>query len=43
MNASAMLKNGVFLVIVLLGLAACGGDDDDLDTYINETKARVNN
>ena len=28
------------LVALSLGLAACGGDSDDLDKYINEIKAR---
>jgi type IV pilus assembly protein PilP len=38
MRASS-LKHGLVLVIAL-GLAACGGDMDDLDRYINEIKAR---
>jgi type IV pilus assembly protein PilP len=37
MRASSA-KHGLMLVLVL-GLAACGGDMDELDRYINETKA----
>ena len=40
MNASHKLKNGALLAIALLGLAACGVGMDDLDSYINEVKAR---
>ena len=40
MNAFAMLRTGAFLAVVLLGLTACGADNDDLDTYINDIKAR---
>ena len=28
------------VVLVALGLSACGGDMDDLDSYVNEVKAR---
>ena len=38
MRASCM-KHGLVLALSL-GLAACGGDNDDLDQYINEIKAR---
>ena len=38
MRASS-LKLGLVLTLSL-GLAACGGDMDDLDSYINEIKAR---
>jgi type IV pilus assembly protein PilP len=38
MRASS-IKHGLLLVLAL-GLAACGGDMDDLDGYINEVKAR---
>ena len=34
-----MLRYGLVL-LVTAGLAACGSDMDDLDQYINETKAR---
>mgnify|MGYP001829265755 FL=1 len=37
MRASSA-KYGLVLVLAL-GLAACGGDMDELDRYINETKA----
>jgi len=40
MNASLMLRNGALLAIALLGLAACGAGMDDLDSYINDVKAR---
>ena len=33
------IKHGVILTM-MLGLAACGGDMDDLDQYVNEVKAR---
>ena len=38
MRASSA-KYGLLLVLAL-GLTACGGDMDDLDRYINETKAK---
>jgi len=38
MRASS-LKTGLVLTLAL-GIAACGGDMDDLDKYINEVKAR---
>jgi len=40
MRASQMTRFGLLLVVTLAGLAACGGDMDDLDRYINEVKAR---
>jgi len=39
-NASLKIRNGLVLVAAMLGVAACGGDQDDLDQYINEVKAR---
>ncbi len=35
----SLIKHGLVLVMAL-GVAACGGDHDDLDQYINEVKAR---
>jgi type IV pilus assembly protein PilP len=43
MNASPIkqiMKNSLILILATFGLAACGGDMDDLDQYINEIKAR---
>lgn len=40
MNASLTIRNGLLLTLLTLSLAACGGDMDDLDQYINETKAK---
>ena len=40
MIASDTLCKGLLLAIAATGLAACGGDMDDLDSYINEVKAR---
>jgi len=37
---ASLLKNGVLISLLAIGLAACGGDMDDLDQYINEVKAR---
>ena len=34
------LLRGLVLAVAAVGLAACGGDNDDLDQYINEVKAR---
>ena len=36
---ASLIKHGLVLVM-MLGVAACGGDNDDLDQYINEVKAR---
>ena len=36
---ASLIKHGLVLVMAL-GVAACGGDHDDLDQYINEVKAR---
>ena len=43
MNASTIkqiMRNSVVLILATIGLAACGGDADDLDQYILEIKAR---
>jgi len=40
MNASVNLRNGLLLALVFMGLAGCGRGMDDLDSYINEVKAR---
>jgi type IV pilus assembly protein PilP len=39
-NAERVIKYGLVLILVAFGLTACGGDLDELDTYINEVKAR---
>ena len=39
-NASLRIRNGLVLVAAMLGIVACGADQDDLDQYINEVKAR---
>jgi len=40
MNISLIIRNSTVLVLCALSLAACGGNMDDLDEYINEVKAR---
>ena len=40
MIASLTARKGLLLAIAAIGLAACGADMDDLDSYINEVKAR---
>ena len=40
MIASLTARKGLLLAIAVMGLAACGADMDDLDSYINEVKAR---
>jgi len=40
MRASLTIRHGLILVLSAIGLAACGGDMDDLDQYINEVKAK---
>ena len=43
MNASPIkevFRNGLVMILMTVGLAACGGNMDDLDQYINEIKAR---
>ena len=39
MMRASFIKYGLVLGLAL-GVAACGGDMDDLDQYINEVKAR---
>jgi len=39
MGSAFKLRN-VMLLAAALGVAACGGDNDDLDQYINEVKSR---
>ncbi len=39
-NILTRLTKGLVLVAAIGGLAACGGNMDDLDQYINEVKAR---
>ena len=40
MTASLNIRTGLVLLLAAAGLAACGGDMDDLDQYINQVKAR---
>lgn len=40
MSASLTIRSGLLLALAMVGLAACGSDNDDLDQYINEVKAR---
>jgi type IV pilus assembly protein PilP len=44
MDAALAIRNrllhGVFVAVAAVGLAACGSNNDDLDQYINEVKAR---
>lgn len=40
MSAPRKIGKTLVLLTAMLGLAACGGDNDDLDQYINEVKAR---
>ena len=37
---ASLLRSGMLIASLALGLTACGGDMDDLDSYINEVKAR---
>lgn len=40
MSALVAIRNGLIVSLAIIGLSACGGDNDDLDQYINEIKAR---
>jgi type IV pilus assembly protein PilP len=40
MYASLKIRNGLILLLLAVGVAACGGDNDDLDKYVNDVKAR---
>jgi len=40
MRASLTIKHGLILILSAVALAACGADMDDLDEYINKTKAK---
>ena len=40
MRASLTLRYGLIVFVMSFGLAACGGDMEDLDRYINEIKAK---
>lgn len=40
MNTPLTIRNVLALILAALGLAACGGDMDDLDAYVNSVKAR---
>jgi type IV pilus assembly protein PilP len=40
MSAPRKLGNVLLLATVMFGLVACGSDNDDLDVYINDVKAR---
>jgi type IV pilus assembly protein PilP len=40
MDAALKIRNSLILAAAMVALAACGGDMDDLDQYINEVKSR---
>jgi type IV pilus assembly protein PilP len=40
MSALLAIRNGLIVSLAVIVLSACGGDNDDLDQYINEIKAR---
>ena len=40
METVLKIRKSLILAVAMLGLAACGGDMDDLDQYINEVKSR---
>ncbi|MDX1515486.1 MAG: pilus assembly protein PilP [Woeseiaceae bacterium] len=37
---ASLIKCGAVAMIAMLGVSGCGGDQDDLDEYINSVKAR---
>lgn len=40
MDTALKIRNCLILALAAFSLSACGGDNDDLDQYINEVKAR---
>ncbi|MDH4124628.1 MAG: pilus assembly protein PilP [Gammaproteobacteria bacterium] len=40
MNGFLVIRNGLLLSMAVVALTACASDNDDLDQYINEVKAR---
>ena len=40
MDAARKFRNSLILAAALVGVAACGGDMDYLDQYVNEVKSR---
>ena len=40
MNARVSIRNVVAIVLIAIGVTACGGNNDDLDEYINRIKAK---
>ena len=40
MSLFVAIRNGLILSLAVVGMSACSADNDDLDQYINEIKAR---
>ncbi len=40
MSVLHTIRNGLILSLAVVGMTACSSDNDDLDQYINEVKAR---
>jgi type IV pilus assembly protein PilP len=40
MSLLTAIRNGLILSLAVIGMSACSSDNDDLDQYINEIKAR---
>ena len=40
MSVLHIIRSGLILSLVVVGMTACSSDNDDLDQYINEVKAR---